>query len=233
MEKKEILQLETRRQIYNYIVENPGVHLRKITRSLKMNYHNIDYHINYLKKLGMISIKSDDSYSRVYPSDSIGTREKEIIDVFRRKTTRYIIIFMFASVVSSQEEISKNLEKDPKTINFHIKKLIKLDLIEKTKSKDGITFTNHPSGRDIRRSPRTREALYRLKNYTMIRRVCIRYKKSLFEDEIFKKCIEFLEFMTKNGDEFRKKTKYMRTLDWHIEANLKLLEELFPIPICA
>ena len=55
MERSEILNLENRRKIYNYIRDNPGLHLRELSRRLNIAYYNLDYHIRYLK-LSLIHI---------------------------------------------------------------------------------------------------------------------------------------------------------------------------------
>ena len=40
-EKEELLKLETRRRIYNFILKYPGLHLRKICRELWANLFGI------------------------------------------------------------------------------------------------------------------------------------------------------------------------------------------------
>ncbi|MCK4365849.1 MAG: winged helix-turn-helix transcriptional regulator [Thermoplasmatales archaeon] len=42
-----ILELETRRQIYNIILENPGLHLRELSRRTNLSFGGLRHHLNY------------------------------------------------------------------------------------------------------------------------------------------------------------------------------------------
>ena len=56
MVKEEILKLESRKLIYNYILEHPGLHFRELSRELKIPKSTLEYHLSYLKKLELIKI---------------------------------------------------------------------------------------------------------------------------------------------------------------------------------
>jgi predicted transcriptional regulator len=56
MKKNDILNIENRRIIFNHILNNPGMHFRKIQRDLKIPKTTLDYHLNYLKKHGFLEI---------------------------------------------------------------------------------------------------------------------------------------------------------------------------------
>ena len=160
MERAEILHLENRRRIYNCIRNNPGLHIRGVAKRLRLTYYNVNYHLNYLKKLGLISVKKNNSYSRLYCTNCIGIKEKEILNIIRQKTPRHILIFMCTFVVTSQKELSINLEKHPTTITFHLKKLLDIGVIEPAETIDGITISRHPSGRNVERIPKIRIFLF-------------------------------------------------------------------------
>ncbi|MBI4174683.1 MAG: transcriptional regulator, partial [Candidatus Aenigmarchaeota archaeon] len=61
------LNLEARRQIYNVIVESPGLHFREIQRRTALATGSLDYHIHFLHKNGMIRTERDKNYVRYYP----------------------------------------------------------------------------------------------------------------------------------------------------------------------
>jgi DNA-binding MarR family transcriptional regulator len=196
MEKTDILNLETRRLLYNFIVENPGLHLREIARRLNLTFFNLNYHIRYLEKLGMISTKKDEFYTRVYPKESFGFKEKEIMDFIRRKTPRHILMCICAYPAITQNEIAKNLEKHPTTVKYHLKKLIELDIIEEAEIKDGLALTKIPSRRHVERTPVKNETIYRLKNPPLIYKLFLTNKKSLYKDKIFKIALEYVLYAT-------------------------------------
>jgi DNA-binding transcriptional ArsR family regulator len=231
MKKSEILHLETRRVIYNYIRDNPGLHLRELSRRLNLTYYNANYHINYLKKLGMVSIKSDNSYSRIYAVNQIGSNEKNILNIMRQKTPRRILIFMCISVVASQQEISESLEKHKTTIEFHLKKFLENDILEPAEYRNGLAITNHPSGRNLERKTKHNENLYRIKDYNLVKKLFISHKKSLFKDKFFKSAFWYISHVSKvYGPDVRKRTKNMKTFDDRWEVFLERAYDIFPHP---
>jgi len=229
MEKSEILNLENRRLIYNLIIDNPGLHLREIARRLNLRYFNLNYHINYLKRLGMISIKKDDSYSRVYPKDCIGKNEKQVLNILRKKTPRRIIIYIFYSGATTQRDIAENLEKDPTTIKYHLSKLKELDLIESAPIKDGIALIKMPSNRNLDRKPVKNETLYRFKDPEMLKKLLISHKKSLYKDKIFKISMEYLIYCS--AYHRKNKTKRnVKTSEWWAKYYEDIFYDIFPHP---
>jgi len=233
LEKSEILNLENRRLIYNFILNNPGLHLREISRRLNMKYFNINYHINYLKKLGLLVTKSENRYLRIYIKDKIGNDEKIILNIIRKKTPRHILIFMSTFAITSQKELSKLLEKHPSTIKEHLDKLIELNIIEPAEIKDGMALTNHRSGRNVLRKPKNHETLFRCKDYDMIKKTFYKYKKSLFEDKIFKEALEYLTYAHNESKKYRKnckKTKHIRPFEYYLDKMIEIYNEMAPFP---
>jgi len=236
MERSEILNLENRRKIYNYIRDNPGLHLRELSRRLNIAYYNLDYHIRYLKKLELLEIRPDKSYNRVYVSNSIGKNQKEIINILRHRIPRLILIFMSVYPISTKSELSKHIEKHPTTINFHIKKLVALDLIEIAESKNGIVTVNHPLCNIVERSKVTNETLYKIKDYALIKKMFISHKKSLSNDKDFKFAIKWLQYISSECKMKRKgkKIKSFKSYSYFQSRTEKriqaLLNEMFPHP---
>ena len=229
MERSEILNLETRRKIFNYIKDNPGLHLREIARNLNLTFFNLNYHVNYLEKLDMISIKKDNFYTRVYPKEKFGVKEKEIMNFIRRKTPRNILMCVVAYPAITQNEIAKNLEKHPTTIKYHLEKLIELDVIEKAEIKDGLAITKIPSGRHVERTPVKNETIYRLKNPPLIYKMFLSNRKSLYKDRIFKICLEYILYATYNIGR-KSKNRNIWTDDKWFDLYEKIIFDIFPHP---
>jgi len=49
MKKKDALDLEIRRSIYNHILKSPGLHERELARVLDIPLSTLDYHLYYIK----------------------------------------------------------------------------------------------------------------------------------------------------------------------------------------
>ena len=69
--KENILQFETRRNIYNFIVERPGLHLREISRRINISFGGLRHHLDILKKQELIITKTNYGYTRYYATHKI------------------------------------------------------------------------------------------------------------------------------------------------------------------
>lgn len=191
--KDDILKLQTRRIIYDFILKNPGLNLREIQRRLNIPLGGLRYHLGYLEKLDLILFKPDKKYKRYYVKDTIGRQDKEILNLLRQETTLRIVVTLtlpgpgniyrgekvyqeaikkhetFEKTYSIKEimELTKNwgkgehfhIHKHRTTIEFHLGKLLELDLVEKISM-----------GKEIK---------YRLKDEDLIWAFFIKYKDAL------------------------------------------------------
>jgi predicted transcriptional regulator len=127
---------EKRKLIYNYIMKFPGLHNREISRNLKIPRSTLLYHLNYLKKRGLIIDKDDGSYLRYFTNDEVFANDKELFAIIRKKIFRNIILVLAYHRVCTQTEIVNylknefNMKKHPTTIAFHLEKLLDLGIIE-------------------------------------------------------------------------------------------------------
>ena len=139
MEKNKILEFENefekRKQIYGYISKYPGLHYREISRKLNIPKTTLYYHLNNLKKRGLIYEQEDKTYSRYFPNGDILDFEKEFFAILRKRAFRNILYVLAFYRVCTQKEIIKHLEEDfnikkhSTTIAFHLDKLLEMDII--------------------------------------------------------------------------------------------------------
>jgi predicted transcriptional regulator len=130
MEKNELLELETRRRIYNSILKCPGVHISDLSRKLDMPRSTLVYHLKYLEKHGFLEEKKYNNYMRYYAVNKIDRCYKEILNLFGQEATRKVIIYLAQNKFSSVDEISKHIHKHPKTVFYHLKKLRNAGIVE-------------------------------------------------------------------------------------------------------
>lgn len=222
-----ILNLETRRKIYNFILKYPGLHIREISRRMGIPFSTLKYHLNYLVKRNLITEKSEGRYSRFYVSNKIGRKYKEIINFLRKDTPRNIILILSAYVGCSQTEISENLEKHPSTIAFHLKKLENMNIIERVSidkgkiNKDSIPLV-------IERTQVTNEAIYMLKNPEFVYDLLITYKETLLDDTTVGLILDYMNDFLSEGA-----PKKILSPKSAIDAIEKTIFDILPIPICA
>jgi len=221
--KKDILNLETRSKIYGYIKTHPGIHFSNITSKLDINNYNLDYHLRFLARGGLITSMKEKGYARYFIARAVGNNEKKVLSLLRQKTPRHIIIAIMSCYGLSSKELCQMLNKSPSTMNFHIKKLIENDIIEVCLAGKG--FVQRKTHRIIiERDIVGREIVYRLKDANWVEKVIIMYRNSLL-DEIEKDLFDNID----NWDN-EKIPRRIRTLDYSINTSLEKFFEIFPHP---
>ena len=84
-----IITFETRKRIYTYVLQHPGVHLRDISRNLNLNINNLYYHIKFLERQELLFEKKIHGYSRFFIRKTVGNAEKQLLCFLRKKIMRF------------------------------------------------------------------------------------------------------------------------------------------------
>jgi DNA-binding transcriptional ArsR family regulator len=119
--------------------------------------------MHHLKKLDLIKAKSDDGYTRFFVTQTISRDHKKVLSVIRQKIKLHIILYLSFYHVSTRKELSLDLDKSISTVSFHLKKLIKMGIVEK------ILENN--------------EIKYKLKDEKATDKILYQYKKSYVDEE--------------------------------------------------
>lgn len=143
MKKKKddyLLELSSRRKIYHFILKHPGTYLREISREIKVAKSTVDYHLRSLKKLDLINAKTVGRYTRYYVKQEIGRHAKNSLNILRKQTALHIALILSMRHVCTRIQFSKELEKSPSTVTYHLKKLIEADVVRKFKDNNKIKY---------------------------------------------------------------------------------------------
>lgn len=193
-----ILEFKRRREIYEFISQNSGLHMRDISRKLNVPFTSLKYHLNYLEKKELIISRYDGKYSRYFISLEIGEKEKRILNCLRKRTTLHIILWFFIAVQCSQKDISRFLEKHPTTISFHLRKMIQAGIIEQVSIDKGVIYNDTPPI-TINRPQVSSEKIYVLQDPWMIYDLLIKNKENLSDKEVVTVIIEYVAFIISEG----------------------------------
>ena len=127
---QDVLELETRRKIYDLINQNPGIHLSKISQILKMRTSLVEYHLNYLEKHGIVTADKETGYSRYFIKGKIGIEDKKYLFILRQKTVLEIILFLLKNDFSPHKKILENVKVSASTLSYHLNKLLKKGIVK-------------------------------------------------------------------------------------------------------
>ena len=121
--KKKTLFNENRNRIFNFVIEHPGTHFSAIMRSLKMTKRGLGYHLEKMVEEGIIVSVPHGIFKYYYPTGAdiprhLTPMQQEIVDLIKGDTC-------------TAEEIADVLEKTKKAIEYHVGKLIRMEVIGK------------------------------------------------------------------------------------------------------
>ena len=127
--KKDMLELETRKKIFDLISKNPGLHLSKIASLLKMRGSLVEYHLFYLEKNNVIKGTRSSGYTRYYVTGRVSHRDKKIISMLRKEVPLKVVLFLLKKDIAQHKDILENIDVAASTLSYHIKNLIDHGLI--------------------------------------------------------------------------------------------------------
>ena len=120
-------------KVMQFIIENPGSHLRQIKRKLNMSIGTIQYHLNNLEKQGRIVSEKQSMYRYYFPVGMFEQNEKNILKVLKHETAREIIMAIIEKRNPTQTEIVNLLKLSPPSISWNLERLIDYEIIQETR----------------------------------------------------------------------------------------------------
>jgi DNA-binding transcriptional ArsR family regulator len=196
--EKTILELKRRREIYEFISHNSGLHPRDISRKMKIPFTSLQYHLLTLEKNGLVISRKDGKYNRYFISFEVSEEEKKILNCFRKRAALHIILWFFIGVQCTQKDLSRFLEKHPATIGFHLRNMMHAGIVEKKSIDNGFIYKDHPP-HVIKRSQVSSEKIFVLKDPWRIYDLLIKHKKNLSDKKMVEFLIEHVEFYIADG----------------------------------
>jgi predicted transcriptional regulator len=128
------LELDTRKRIYQLIESTPGIHFREVSRRLDIPMGVVEYHIHFLIKKDMIIARKEGRYKRYYTEGKVGSRDKKVLAFLRKEVPRNIIMHIMLNPGARHRDLKKELDLSGSTLSFHIKKMIKKEVIREDES---------------------------------------------------------------------------------------------------
>ena len=130
MDRPVEIELETRRRIYDFVVANPGSHLRAIKDELDMPMGQLEYHLQYLEKRGLLDSKEDRYYKRFYPAEMSAT-DRRLLSAIRQEKPRQIVLIVLQGPGIDHKTLQKEMDIGASSLSFYMKDLIAKEVIEK------------------------------------------------------------------------------------------------------
>ncbi len=126
--EKKVLELETRKKVYDIVKKFAGIHIREIERKSNLSTGSVTYHLNYLSKKGLIEERKDGNNTR-YFTKGFQSENKKLISFLRQKSIRRILICLLTNEKCNHEQIVQFVKVSPSTITWHLNKLEQKNII--------------------------------------------------------------------------------------------------------
>lgn len=128
MEK--VLDNEHRRKIYNFVKENPGLHMRELQRKLDIPLSTLEYHLDYLERKDILSREDDRRYCRYFAEEHTG-EEKILLSALRQKKQREIILLVLSEELMCFKELANETMIADSTLSHYLRLLCERGILVK------------------------------------------------------------------------------------------------------
>ncbi len=167
MFKEEILENKRRREIYESIEKNPGIHFRQLQRTLEMPLFSLEYHLSYMVRKKIIIREKAGRFRRFYVKQ-LEVEDKKILSALRQKRMREIVLIILSNKKAKYQVLLNDLRIPPSTLSPYLKYLVNRNIL-----------TRHKVGR---------ENIYTVQDEDRVAKVLISYKSS-FVDKLVDKAL--------------------------------------------
>jgi len=127
-----VLDTEVRKNLYEYIDEYPGSHLREIARELNLKPSNAAWHLRKLEQTNLIRSRAIGGKKVFYLVEGgIDARREAVAEsILRNTNAREIMLYLQKNPGKHLLEISHALKLNHHTVKWHIKKMYMAELVE-------------------------------------------------------------------------------------------------------
>jgi len=127
-----VLNTEVRKNLYKYIDDYPGSHLREIARELDLKPSNAAWHLRKLEQTNLVRSRTIGG-KRVYylVEGGVEARREAIAEaILKNKNARDIMLYLQDNPGKHLLEIANALNLNHHTVKWHIKKMYLAELID-------------------------------------------------------------------------------------------------------
>lgn len=138
VKRDDLLSLDARRRLFEYVQQFPGLHLREIARGTGMETNHAKYHLRYLEKHGLLSSRREEGYLRFFAKEegSIGLREalapheKTVLALLRQPIPLHTILLLLETETASVEDLRAKVQVPHSTLLYHLGKLERAGVVQ-------------------------------------------------------------------------------------------------------
>jgi predicted transcriptional regulator len=135
--EEDVLELETRKEIFEYVQANPGAHFSQLKRDLGMETGLVQHHLSTLEDYDVLTSEDHQGKRRLFVAEELAEEERAILSSLRYETTRHILLFLLEESTARNGAIAEELGVSPPTVSWHISRLVENGIVSEVE--DGRT----------------------------------------------------------------------------------------------
>jgi len=149
-EEEEQSQFQSNKgRIYQYIDNNPGCHLRKISKDLGLAMGDTQHHLKTLEKTSLVKSRRIGVFRRYYTVSIYGERLESLLATLGQEVPRDIILYLIENPGANQSEIAHYKDFSAPTINWHMSRLMGKGLVRSRKQGKFVNYYVEGNVKDI------------------------------------------------------------------------------------
>lgn len=127
-----VLDTEIRKNLFGYITDYPGSHLREIARELNLKPSNAAWHLRKLEQTNLVRSRAIGGKKVYYLVEGgIEARREAVAEsILRNKNARDIMMYLQDNPGKHLLEIAHALDLNHHTVKWHIKKMYMAELVD-------------------------------------------------------------------------------------------------------
>lgn len=134
---EELLELASRRRLFEFLEAYPGLHLRELERQLGMDVRALLHHLDFLEKHEAVTNVREGGYVRYYPRaweagyfrERIGAPEKRVLGLLRQRVPLQLVLLLADRGEVATEVLREATGLAASTLSYHLKKLRRLGIV--------------------------------------------------------------------------------------------------------
>ncbi len=130
---QDVLDNENRSKIIDLIIENPGIHYSQLLRETSLAPGNLTWHIEILEIYKIIKSQVVGKYVVFFPYYLKNPLSDIDLKIQKSTTCMEILDKIQSTPGITQAQIAKELNKNHKTVKYHLEKLFDAEIIESKK----------------------------------------------------------------------------------------------------
>ncbi|SDJ33638.1 Winged helix-turn-helix DNA-binding [Halovenus aranensis] len=135
--EEDVLELETRKEIFEYVQANPGAHFSQLKRDLDMETGLVQHHLSTLEDYDVLTSEDHQGKRRLFVAEELTEEERAILSSLRYETTRHILLFLVEESTARNGAIAEELGVSPPTVSWHVSRLVENGIVSEVE--DGRT----------------------------------------------------------------------------------------------